>query len=114
MVILTAGFIIGGCNLGHRLPRKLSPVVHPQHAETGADGPEAVRLPGASALAVDIQNSLFQNIPLFSCLSEMPPVKLIQPLCQCLGIFLVYHMAGVPDDLQLRPRDVLGQKAGRF
>ena len=54
VVILPAGLVIGGRDLGRRLPGKLPPVVHPQHIEAGADGPEAVRLPGAAALAVDI------------------------------------------------------------
>lgn len=54
MVILPAGLVIGGRDLGRRLPGKLPPVVHPKYIEVGADGPEAVCLSGAAALAVDI------------------------------------------------------------
>ena len=46
--------------------------------------------------------------------SSVQSIKLVQPLRQCLGIFLIYHVPGVSDDLQLRPPDVSGQKAGRF
>ena len=46
--------------------------------------------------------------------SSVQRIKLVQPLRQCLGIFLIYHVPGVSDDLQLRPPDVSGQKAGRF
>lgn len=49
-----------------------------------------------------------------SRLSAVPPVKRIQPLRQCPGIFLIHYMSGVFQHLQLRPRDVPGQKAGRF
>ena len=40
----------------------------------------------------------------------MSPVKLIQSLCQNFRIFLIYHMAGVVQLLQLRLLDVLGQE----
>ena len=54
VVILPAGLVVGGRDLGRRLPGELPPVVHPQHVKAGAYGPEAVRLPGAAALAMDI------------------------------------------------------------
>ena len=41
---------------------------------------------------------------------EIPSVKLIQSLCQNFRIFLIYHMAGVVQLLQLRLLDVLGQE----
>ena len=42
--------------------------------------------------------------------SKMPCVKRIQLFRQSLGIFFIYHMAGVFQHPQLRVRNVLGQE----
>ena len=62
---------------------------------------------------MDMKNSPFQiHLAFFDLIlpSEMSPVKLIQSLCQNFRIFLIYHMAGVVQLLQLRLLDVLGQE----
>ncbi len=42
--------------------------------------------------------------------SKIPCVKLIQLLRQSLGVFFIYHMAGVFQYPQLRVRNVLGKE----
>jgi len=51
---------------------------------------------------MDMKNSPFQiHLAFFDLIlpSEMSPVKRIQPFCQNLGVFLIYHMAGVVQHL---------------
>ena len=65
-------------------------------------------IPVKSRLRTDVlRRTFYVSMP-----SGMRGIKRIQSLRQRLGVFFIYHMAGLFDDLQFRALNILGQEAG--